>query len=445
MRSSVLSVCLAVCLASCFLALGVVAQGCGSSSTEAPAPGADAGVEGGDDASVDDAEAGPENIEQDPNVYPSKHHPLPLLTNKGGPILSAPKTVVVTYVGDAKRDQRRTFHDALTTGVWWQKTMAGYGVGPGTSGGYVELPNTFVTPAVFTDDQIQTLIFDSVRMGVFPAPTSQTIYALYFPPGVSITKQNGASCTEFNAYHSATAVNVPDGGTVNVAYAVMPHCNSPVDPAQNFIQDTISASHEIAEAASDPQPGIAPAFNLDTNLAWIPDQLNGTIPENGDMCEFLADYYVEGGFTLQRSWSNGAAMNDDTPCAPAPAGRIYFAGAVRTSTITFAGKKIDGYVAVKRGSSVDVVIDVFSKAKLGHDLKLLTGRVSPGFTNGNIILPPLNGIKADLSTTTAHNGNGVIMTISAPANAAGGEFRMVVRALYDTFDWNDWPIIVLVK
>ncbi len=433
-------------VASCSLAVAVAAQGCSSNDSATPTPGSDAGVEGGDDAG-DDAEAGPENIEQDPDVYPSKHHPLPILTNKGGPILSAPKTVVVTYVGDAKRDQRRAFHDALTQGPWWQKTMAGYGVGPGTSGGYVELPNNFTTPATFGDDQIQQLIFDSVRTGVFPAPTSQTIYTIYFPPGVTLTNNggNGLSCREFLGYHSSTSVAPADGGTVEVAYAVLPHCNAPTDPAKNFIQDTTSASHEIAEAASDPLPGTTPGFNLDTNDAWIPDQLMGVTPENGDMCEFLVDTYVENGFTLQRIWSNGAAMSDDVPCAPAPAGRIYFGAAVRTTSVTFGGKTKDGYVVVKRGTSVDVVADVFSKSKLPHDFKLLTGRVNPGFTNGNIMLPLETGITADLSKTMVHNGNGVVMTISVPANAAGGDFRLVLRSLFDTYDYNDWPIIVRVK
>jgi hypothetical protein len=430
-------------VAATWLVVAVLgAQGCGSDNNGgSPTPGNDAGVDATGDDAGDDADAGP-SIEQDPNVYPSMHHPMPQLTNQGGPVLTAPKVVTVTWVGDPNRDKRRAFDDAIVANSWWQQTMSGYGVGNGSSGGYVELVNNFGATATLADADIQQLVQDNVASGAFPAPTAQTIYALYFPDGVSITNGSGSSCTTFGGYHEHVVVNAPsDGGTFDVAYAVIPHCKYPTDATQNFVQDMVNASHELAEAASDPLVGLQPAFVLTTNYAWVPDAYAGGVPENGDMCNDLVDYFTEGSYTMQRIWSNSAAAADNNPCVPAPAGRIFYAAAVRTQKIG----AVDGYVVLSRGKSVDVVADVFSKAALPHDLKLLTGLVDHGFTNGNIMLPLTNGIKVDLSNTTVHNGNGVILTISAPANATTGDFKVVLRALLESNDYNDWPIFVRIK
>ena len=426
--------------------------GCTSDATS-PASPADAGADVvASDAPSDDATADSgASYEQDPNKYPSQHAPLPQLVNHGGPLLDKPHVVTVSFAGDPSRNQYRAFDDAIIVSGWWTKVMTGFGVSAGTGGVYVELPNTLPTTTAFSDDDIRALIKAKIADLTLPAPDNETLYVMYFPPGVTLTKGNGEGCQVWGGYHAAVGVLPPgDAGGFDAAYAVIPHCKFPSDPTQNFIQTTVTVSHEIAEAASDPlvlvdgAPG-EPAFDLDSNDAWVPDYYAGGYPENGDMCGDLADYFVEGSYSVQRIWSNAAALVDDNPCAPSPAGQIYFAAAPRTKPQLISGRKVDGYVIMPRGTSLDIVVDVFSKAALPHDLKLMTGKNNTQFTNGNIIDKIPNGITATLAKTTAHNGNGVIMTIAVPANATPGDTRFQVRALLETSNYNDWPLIVHVK
>jgi hypothetical protein len=435
-------------LASLTAIAATVYSGCSSDSASPSVPVADAGADVDvSDAAPDDAAADTgASYDQDPNKYPATHSPLPQLVNHGGSILDKPRIVTVSFTGDASRDKYRAFDDAIVKGAWWTQVMTGFGVSAGTGGIYAELPNTLPTATPFSDDDIQALIKAKVKDLTLPAPDKETLYVMYFPPGITLTKTNGDGCKVWGGYHKDVAVEAPgDAGVVDVAYAVIPHCQFPTDVTKNFVQTTVTASHELAEAASDPLVTIQPAFNLDSNDAWVPSYYAGGYPENGDLCGEVADFFVEGGYSVQRIWSNSAAAIDDNPCAPAPLGRVYFAAAPRTKPQLISGRKVDGYVIVPRGATLDVVVDVFSKAALPHDLKLMTGVNDPQFTNGNIIGKIANGITATLSKTTAHNGNGVVMTITVPANATVGDTRFQVRALLETGDYNDWPLIVHVK
>src|SRR5580704_1890670 len=81
----------------------VLAVGCGSSSAKAPV-GSDAGDATAEGASPEaEVDAGPD-INQDPNVYPAEHHPIPQLDYHGGPVLQHPRVVTITFTGDTHRD-----------------------------------------------------------------------------------------------------------------------------------------------------------------------------------------------------------------------------------------------------------------------------------------------------------------------------------------------------
>src|SRR5512140_2488666 len=116
--------------------IGLVAAGCSSDSS--PAAAVDAGEDVTADVITVDANDG--GIEQDPNVYPADHQPIPLMRNAGnGPVLKNPKVVTITFTGDPKRDAYRAFDDIILTTPWWMTTMAGFGVSAGAGAGYAEL------------------------------------------------------------------------------------------------------------------------------------------------------------------------------------------------------------------------------------------------------------------------------------------------------------------
>ncbi len=90
--------------------------------------------------------------------------------------------------------------------------------------------------------------------------------------------------------------------------------------------------------------------------------------------------------------------------------------------------------------SIDAIIDFFSETALPHDVTLVVG----GATDFGVGALP-SGVTAHLSRTQVHNGNGVIMTIAADANASAGDVHVVVRSKLDSSDFNDWPVILNVR
>ena len=143
-----------------------------------------------------------------------------------------------------------------------------------------------------------------------------------------VASGNGSSteaCSQgIGGYHSQVSV-----GSTITTYAVVPSCNFNVTPS-TADQSTASASHEMNEAASDPQPQAnvpgSIGFTSDT-FAW--DYFQEFQSEDGDACEFYIggadsaffeqketsppfDYYV------QRIWSNKSGAAGHNPCVPVP-------------------------------------------------------------------------------------------------------------------------------
>lgn len=474
MRSTLFGVVLALAVACAGVGAAGLAAGCSNASSAKGSSG-----DGGDASTADVTpeaavvDAGPDN-EQDPDVYPSKHHPLPQIDYSGGPIISHVRLVTVTFTGDTHKSSLRGFGHFITSSDWWKQTSEGYCVDAGPHAGCigagsaaapeggtwrpdgstddagdgfldVELPYDLGSASI-TDGQIQAWLAGHIGAGDFPAPDPQTLYAIYFPKTTSINYGGAYSCVGYGAYHGELAAAV-DGGTPQlVAYAVMPFCDYGLGDLGNYKYLTLAASHEFAEAATDPHPNKETAFSLYSNDAWL-GPFAGQSAECGDMCELLADpSYDESGYTVQRIWSNQAAAQSKQPCQPFS--QPYFAAALRTSPqkIPPDNHMSDGYVFLKRGQSVDVVADVFSEAPLAHDLLLYAGKdKGPAATDPSDMAPPDDYIQISLSQQQVHNGNGVIVTFSTPSKATSGDYRVVLRAVLDKSNYNDWPILVHVQ
>jgi hypothetical protein len=455
-----------------------LAMGCSSSSSKGQPGNGDAGDATSEGVTADQGapDAGPD-IDQDPDVYPAQHHPVPQLDYNGGPILQHVRVVTVTFVGDVHRDSFRAFDHFILTSAWWKETAEGYCIDGGANAGCVgdgtatapeggawipdgstadagdgfldvELPYDFPSQMI-GDSDIQTWLQGHVANGDFPAPDSQTVYALYFPSTTSINPGGGdqALCAEAGfgvilGYHFQIALTPPGASApINAQYAVLPYCQLTTSDDSNYQFATTTASHEIAEAATDPQPETA-AFTLHTNDAWSGQQsLAGG--ECGDMCENVnQNTYDESGYTVQRIWSNQAAAQSMQPCQPWS--NTYYAAALRTAPqpIPPDNHISDGYVFVKRGQSVNVVADVFAQAPLPHDLLLYAG-VPKYFSTGPTDLAPLpNLITVAFSQLQVNNGDGVIVTFTVPSKASAGDSPMVIRAVLSDNDYNDWPVIV---
>jgi hypothetical protein len=135
-----------------------------------------------------------------------------------------------------------------------------------------------------TDSAIQKLIQAEITSSALPAPTPNTLYFLYLPPGTTVKQTTTqASCKNFCGYHEATRAG-------NIFYAVMPYpgCAGCLGTLETFTALTSTSSHELCESITDPIPG----------QGWYDDS-NGEI---GDICAWKTKQL--GAYTVQLEWSN---------------------------------------------------------------------------------------------------------------------------------------------
>lgn len=161
--------------------------------------------------------------------------------------------------------------------------VANYRIGHGARIG----ATTITTPAVSStvdDAAIQRMIQQQISAGVLPKSSANTIYFVFLPSGVTVTQGGSASCQVFCGYHDAISNDI--------FYAVMPYpdCSGCSNGMATLDALTVTASHELCEAITDPIPG----------AGWY-DQQNGEI---GDICAWQIKKI--GKYTVQKEWSNQA-------------------------------------------------------------------------------------------------------------------------------------------
>ncbi len=425
-----------------------IAGACGGSkaSNDAP-PAPEGGVSDANDevsATGDDAESDAEPPDDGP--WPAAHFPMPLFVNQGGVVLSSPKVITVTFVGNANRDALRAFDAQLLTDPWWGLVTQGYGVGAATGGVYVELPDT-VSNTTIDDSALQPMIAEWVATGALPPPDADTVYMMFFPSSTTITLDGGASCQAFGGYHNSGPVAL-EAGMVDTAYAVIPDCGGGME------EFTVDVSHELIEAATDPHPETGTAW-YGYNDAWFtsPGQTGGQ-GEVADVCERYGYVDDASGNVLSRAWSNTAATASVDPCQPETPGENFFAVAVPTSTEpskTIGGTTSGGYLVIKQGQTQTIDSIIFSDAQLPSDLQLSVGARAKGSSTLGAIT---TGVTASLSPTAGHNGMHVTLTIQVGASVPAEDYPAIVRATLNTAPTSadaaptsthhDWPIIVRV-
>ncbi|HJZ73575.1 MAG TPA: hypothetical protein VKE51_17655 [Vicinamibacterales bacterium] len=149
----------------------------------------------------------------------------------------------------------------------------------------------------FSDSKVRSYIASLFNSGVVAADAS-TVYGVYFPSGMKITMQGGASCSAFCGYHGHFAYNGKD-----IKYAVFPYtdcraCSLPGKAVADML--TIVTSHEVREAVTDP--------DLD---AWF----DAAGYEADDKCAWHNLYQTASGhFWVQPEYSNGLSGNPGPGC-----------------------------------------------------------------------------------------------------------------------------------
>jgi hypothetical protein len=359
-------------------ALSAGALACGSSSQSS---GSQATPEGG---AGDDAAAQPETgpVDAGPDVdfgapsstYPAPHPPLPTLTNQGGNVLASPKLYLIFYKGYDYEAEVQDLAQKLGASSYWSAATKEYGVGPIAYAGSTELTDT--PPMTITNTDVGNFIAAKVASGAFGTPDPETIYSIFYPKTTTITMTSplgggtSQSCMSFGGYHEDTIITPDAGPSIDIAYAVVPECPNFGTRLSGVDAVTGPASHEWAEASTDPHPSSNNGANAAYATVDQPHFIWGLAlggGEDGDLCaqDPMAFFKPQDiGATVQRTWSNQLAVADHDPCAPDLPNMPYFnSGAVLNADVSIAvlGLQTKG-VRVPQGQSGTVEVDLFSEA-----------------------------------------------------------------------------------
>jgi hypothetical protein len=170
----------------------------------------------------------------------------------------------------------------------------GYGVSTGTyNPGMISLAN--INKSFYlTDASIKTTIQGYINNGVLKSPNSNTCYVFFVEDNVAVKNGNATSQANFAGYHGAFTGYTASHQLTAIHYAVVTTPYGIIGNASNnpnlaaINEMTVAASHEMIEAATDPNVGYS-------TLGWYDVKNNEEI---GDIANGQAVYL--NGFAVQR-------------------------------------------------------------------------------------------------------------------------------------------------
>ena len=257
----------------------------------------------------------------------------PQLSYFGGPVVSNIQVVPVFWNSDVNNLIKTNifqFYDDVTITNWFDLlseygsvggTNQSIGRGAGTSTGITITP--IICPAGqthtcnLTDAQLQTEIVRQIGLAVLPAlqkdsaGNTNTYYAVYFPPYISLSAFGAKSCIGggFCAYHNTGTIGA--GNDPLVYGAIMDTfsggCSTGCGSNTTALQNTEDvSSHELAETVTDADIGLDTGFDYAYPAAWGDN--NNNCGEIGDICDdgsAGSTVTVSGrSWVVQELWSN---------------------------------------------------------------------------------------------------------------------------------------------
>jgi hypothetical protein len=340
---------------------------------------------------------------------------MPQAVSLKGPVMTAPKLVTITFMGDALQADIEKFGTELAAAkTYWAGATAEYGVGPLTALTPVHLDEA--APASISDTDLQTWLTTKIQgdAGAFPQPDANTIYALYFPETSEVTAGGASLCKGFQGYHDD--YQLPGGGFVS--YAVIGRCK-PMGPIPEIDEVSAAAVHEIIEAATDPLPRDKPAF-IDVDLVGRAWSFVGGGAEIGDLCAGFPDtFYRTSGVTnlVQRVWSNTAAAAGHAPCQPEGPSPYFNSAPVTPDTIAVSGASgafTTKGLKIPVGQSRTIDLELYSDAPTSGPWKVSVLDLSSAFFGGP------KALSFTMDKTSGQNGDKIKLTIKAEAKTSMG-------------------------
>jgi hypothetical protein len=368
--------------------------------------------------------------------YPAFAFDAPQLKLNPSPVITEPKIVTVTWSADPQASALESFGDQLGTSDYWKSTVGEYGVGAATSGTANHVHITTAPLASMTPDDVDSwFVAQLTGKNGWPAVDPSTIYVIYIPTATQLLPAD--------PYHAEAAI----GTNAHVPYVVIAQT---ADSAEGVDKVTEAASHEIAEAATNPRVLSSGAdlglvdFDRSKYLAW---SLTTGDAELGDLCEGTPDSAVKGPaafpFLLQRLWSNKSAAAGHDPCVPAPAGPYY-------NVTPIDAEPLDVFVdtdttpshgpgfRIGLGQKRTIRVGFFSDAKMAAPWTITAAE-------GNYFSPASNH-RLTIAVTHGTGNNGDYGSIEVTANAqsagTGNAVLLTVTSAVSGLPSHTCPIVI---
>jgi hypothetical protein len=355
----------------------------------------------------------------------------PLSVSSGGPTLTDPQFVTMTFDGDDLRDPIEDFMNSVGCSSYWHAVAPDYGINDGYALPPVHLTET--PPTTIDDAQIGTFIRQKVLSKQIPDDvTGKTLYVIYYPDTTDITLQGQHSCQSFGGYHNE--IGMADGRTI--PYAVIPRCSG--GGLGVFDEVTGTTSHELFEAVTDPLPMSNPAYQFPegNGVAWA---ITGG-GEIGDLCESYNDAFFQPSdypFTVQHIWTNHSAYDAHDPCQPSQL--TYIAAApVLPDVIPFnigLGSQTTTGVKLALNASTTIDLDLMADAAWTTPISVVVHDASHYF-GGNTAL------SFSLSASQGNVGDVLKLTITRiGTNQQIGLEPFVIRASSQGIQRSWWAVV----
>jgi hypothetical protein len=324
---------------------------------------------------------------------PPMHRPFSEVPTLDGVLLSPLHLTTIVPANDAgDAPALFDFSSALRTTRWWRTVAGEYHLGD------IAATHELMGPPItadITDHEIYEYIHALVDANASLAPDGNSLYLLYLPRGIQVISEGKANtdCNTFGAYHTSYEFRGDN-------WAVVQRCTE-VAAVENM---TVSASHEIVEAATDPGgrgyrlPEVAAEMPWTETIWNAFDRTGGT--ELADLCE--GTFWVEGEHVFQRIWSNAAARGGRDPCIPALGEPFY-------------DSDVDqDWYPVAAGDSVTIALKGWATGRVGAwPVKVLIDGGAVAFT---ATLHP--------SGQTLEPGATLALAVTAPADAPSGSWAI---------------------
>jgi hypothetical protein len=255
---------------------------------------------------------------------------MPAVINYGGALLPNVEVQAMYYGSDWASSQylgeamqlNRFLSTIVNSSYMDMLTKAGYGVGRGTvAPGDLNAVNLDRTQPL-SDDQIQKALDSEITHGRLQWPDANRLYVVFVEDNVVVKQSNGStSVSDFVGYHGDANVYYNGGlngisGFFTYHYAVVTYPGGNISNASwglrsAFDDMTEAASHELAEAVTDPDGGYKTRGWYDNNPQFQPGE-----GEVGDICNAQAVYL--NGYAVQR-----IADQNDQAMTPMGATSVY--------------------------------------------------------------------------------------------------------------------------